>query len=75
VLDEPNSALDELGEKDLLALLAQKKTQGCTLVVVTHRRSMLELADKVLVLERGQQRLFGLKDDVLAQLQSGGAPR
>lgn len=75
VLDEPNSALDEQGEKDLLALLAQKKNQGCTLVVVTHRRSMLELADKVLVLERGQQRLFGPKDDVLAQLQAAGAPR
>ena len=45
------------------------------MVVVTHRRSMLELADKVLVLERGQQRVFGPKDDVLAQLQAGGAPR
>jgi ATP-binding cassette subfamily C exporter for protease/lipase len=75
VLDEPNSALDELGEKDLLALLAQKKNQGCTLVVVTHRRSMLELADKVLVLDRGQQRLFGPMEDVLGQLQADGAAR
>jgi len=68
VLDEPNSALDESGEQDLLALLAQRKNLGCTLVVISHRQSVLNLADKVLVLDRGQQRLFGAKDDVLAQL-------
>jgi ATP-binding cassette subfamily C exporter for protease/lipase len=74
VLDEPNSALDEAAEKDLLALLAQRKNQGCTLVVVSHRQAMLALADKVLVLERGQQRLFGAKDEVLAHLQQAGTP-
>lgn len=74
VLDEPNSALDESGEQDLLALLAQRKNQGCTLVVVSHRQAMLALADKVLVLERGQQRLFGAKDEVMAHLQMAGTP-
>lgn len=73
VLDEPNSALDEAAEQDLLALLAQRKNLGCTLVVVSHRQAMLALADKVLVLERGQQRLFGAKDEVLAHLQMAGS--
>jgi ATP-binding cassette, subfamily C, bacterial exporter for protease/lipase len=68
VLDEPSSNLDEQGEKDLTALLLNKKQQGLTLVVVTHRRALIDIADKVLVLDQGQQRFFGSRDEVFARM-------
>ncbi len=68
VLDEANSHLDQQGEADLAQLLTQLKQQNTTLVVMTHRKALLALADQVLVLKDGTQQLYGLKDDVLAKL-------
>lgn len=68
VLDEPSSYLDEQGEKELTEFLSQKKQQGCTLVVITHRRALLDIADKVLVLDQGQQRFFGSRDEAFARM-------
>jgi len=69
VLDEPNSSLDEAGEKDLLALLMKLKAGGATVIAITHRTTLLPAADKVLVLNDGQVALFGPRDDVLAALK------
>ena len=41
VLDEPNSNLDDQGEKELVAL-RRIKSQGCTIVVITHRTMVLQ---------------------------------
>jgi ATP-binding cassette, subfamily C, bacterial exporter for protease/lipase len=68
VLDEANSHLDPQGETDLSQLLASLKQQGKTVVVMTHRKALLALADQVLVLRDGQQQLYGSKEDVLAKL-------
>jgi ATP-binding cassette subfamily C exporter for protease/lipase len=68
VLDEANSHLDPQGETELGQLLASLKQQGKTVVVMTHRKALLALADQVLVLRDGQQQLFGPKEDVLAKL-------
>jgi ATP-binding cassette subfamily C exporter for protease/lipase len=68
VLDEANSNLDQQGEADLANLIAQLKQQGSTLVVMTHRQSLLSLADQVLVLKDGAQQFYGPRDDVLAKL-------
>jgi ATP-binding cassette subfamily C exporter for protease/lipase len=68
VLDEANSHLDQQGEADLAQLLTQLKQQNTTLVVMTHRKALLALADQVLVLKDGTQQLYGPKDDVLAKL-------
>lgn len=68
VLDEANSHLDQQGEADLAQLLLALKQQNTTLVVMTHRKSLLALADQVLVLKDGTQQFYGPKDDVLAKL-------
>ena len=69
VLDEPNSSLDEAGEKSLLALLGALKARGATVVAITHRTPMLAAADKLLVLNEGQVAMFGPRDEVLAGLK------
>lgn len=68
VLDEANSHLDAQGEADLAQLLTHLKQNNTTLVVMTHRKALLSLADQVLVLKDGMQQLYGPKDDVLAKL-------
>ena len=68
VLDEPNSSLDEAGDAALADALRALKTRGATVVVMTHRSSVLALADKVLLLRDGNQQAFGPRDDVLAAL-------
>lgn len=69
VLDEPNSSLDEAGELALMDTLKYLKRQGCSVLVITHRTSVLPAADKVLMLRDGQVAAFGPRDEVLAALQ------
>ncbi len=68
VLDEPNSNLDEAGEKVLANILLSLKRRGCTSIVITHRKNLLEIADKILVLHEGQVATFGARGDVLSRL-------
>jgi PrtD family type I secretion system ABC transporter len=68
VLDEPNSNLDTEGEAALHAALRELKKEKTTCIVITHRPSLLETADKVLVLREGVVHLFGTRAEVLAQL-------
>ena len=69
VLDEPNSSLDEEGDAALARAILEAKARGTTFVVMTHRTSVLGVADKVLILNDGQQVAFGPRDEVLAALQ------
>ena len=69
VLDEPNSSLDEEGDAALAGAIRMMKSRGTTFVVMTHRTSVLAVADKMLVLRDGQTQAFGPRDDVLAALQ------
>jgi ATP-binding cassette subfamily C exporter for protease/lipase len=69
VLDEPNSSLDEEGDAALAQAIQDAKGRGTTFVVMTHRTSVLGVADKVLILKDGQQAAFGPRDEVLAALQ------
>lgn len=69
VLDEPNSSLDEAGDVALANAIAALKQLGTTFVVMTHRTSVLGVADKMLILREGAQQAFGPRDEVLAALQ------
>jgi len=69
VLDEPNSSLDEAGDVALANAIATLKNMGTTFVVMTHRTSVLGVADKMLIMRDGAQQAFGPRDEVLAALQ------
>nr|WP_246881229.1 type I secretion system permease/ATPase [Acidovorax sp. JG5] len=68
VLDEPNSSLDEEGDAALAAAISALKARGTTFVVMTHRTSILAVADLMLVMREGAQQAFGPRDEVLAAL-------
>lgn len=69
VLDEPNSNLDEAGEKMLAEALQKLKQSRATVFVITHRPGVLAQVDKLLVLNHGELSLFGPRDQVLARLR------
>lgn len=68
LLDEPNSSLDQAGEKSLIETLLALKRRGSTVVVITHRSSVFPAVDKILILRDGQLSGFGPRDEVLAAL-------
>ena len=68
VLDEPNSSLDEDGEIALLQALERQKARGATIVVITHRPSILPVVDRILVLKDGAVTMVGPRDEVLEAL-------
>ncbi|WP_178861462.1 type I secretion system permease/ATPase [Thiomicrorhabdus cannonii] len=71
ILDEPNSNLDDQGEKALGEALDHLKQAGITAVLISHRKQILKHVDKVLLMAQGQLRGFGPRDDVLSALQNG----
>ncbi|HNE91682.1 MAG TPA: type I secretion system permease/ATPase [Agitococcus sp.] len=71
ILDEPNSNLDDQGDAALAQTLVDLKQQGTTVIVISHRTHLLNVVDQMLLLQEGKQLLFGAKDKVLSQLQSG----
>jgi len=73
VLDEPNASLDAAGDQALLQAIAHAKARGASVVLVTHRPQILELADKLLILREGQMQAFGPRDQVMAALQQAMA--
>ena len=74
VLDEPNSNLDDQGEKELVEALNRIKASGCTTVVITHRTMVLQCVDKILVMKEGAAVAFGARDEVLASLRAPALP-
>jgi ATP-binding cassette subfamily C exporter for protease/lipase len=76
VLDEPNSNLDESGEKALVDAVKALRAAGKTVVLITHRMSTLAAADKVLVLADGALAAYGPRDEVFKAMQdrASGAP-
>jgi ATP-binding cassette subfamily C protein LapB len=70
LLDEPSSAMDHQSEDFLKARLRRFAT-GKTVVLVTHRTSLLELVDRLIVIDNGQIMADGPKSQVVEALQSG----
>ncbi|MDX5434236.1 MAG: type I secretion system permease/ATPase [Halomonas sp.] len=71
VLDEPNANLDDAGERALGAAMRQLKEAGTTLFVISHRRSVLDGIDTLLLIDEGCIRLRGPRDEVLSRLGAG----
>lgn len=72
VLDEPNANLDTDGEQALLQTLAEMKQEQVTVVMITHKPSLVGSLDYLLVMRDGKMELMGPRDEVLARLAGPG---
>jgi ATP-binding cassette subfamily C protein EexD len=68
ILDEPNSNLDDQGERDLLTTLRRIKESGRTIIIITHRTPILALVDKILVMKDGVLANMGSKEEIMNAL-------
>jgi PrtD family type I secretion system ABC transporter len=68
VLDEPNSNLDSEGEEALRQALRRLGAMDKTVVIISHRPSVLSVVDKLLVLRDGRAEAFGPRDEVMRQV-------
>ena len=73
ILDEPNSNLDGAGENALAATLQGLRGQ-VTVVVVTHRNTLIQHVDKMLVLEGGRVQHYGPAAEVMKAMQQQQRP-
>jgi ATP-binding cassette subfamily C protein LapB len=74
LLDEPTSAMDFSSENALKERL-RKFAEQKTMIIVTHRTSLMDLADRIIVMDDGVVVADGPKDRVIAALQSGQVTR
>ncbi|HRD74748.1 MAG TPA: type I secretion system permease/ATPase, partial [Hyphomicrobiaceae bacterium] len=70
VLDEPNSNLDRVGDEALAAAMDGMRKRGQAGILVSHRVQAIGKADLILYIERGTQRAFGPRNEVLKALQA-----
>jgi len=68
VLDEPNSNLDDAGEAALVKAVMELKAHGKTVVLITHRTSIIGVVDKILFLRDGALQAYGPRQEVLEAL-------
>ena len=70
VLDEPTSFMDNAAESRFKARLAAE-LDGRTLVLITHRISLLTLVDRLIVLDAGRVVADGPREEVVKVLAEG----
>ena len=75
VLDEPNSSLDQAGDLALTNAINLLKARGTTIVVVTHRETLLNQMDEIMVLIDGQVKIHGPRDEVIEALKAKQDPK
>lgn len=73
VLDEPNSNLDDAGEQALVAAVTDLRQRGKTIILITHRTSIIGATTKLLLMREGAVHMFGPTGQVLAALQEANA--
>jgi ATP-binding cassette, subfamily C, bacterial exporter for protease/lipase len=69
MLDEPNSNLDEAGEQALVEAIDDLRKQGKTVVIISHKSSILSVTTRLLLLVEGKAQLFGPTAQVLERLR------
>lgn len=74
VLDEPNANLDAQGETGLRNALEVIKTTGTTIILVTHRTTVLEVVDRMMFIRNGRLEIFAPADDVYAHIKEKVVP-
>ena len=75
VLDEANANLDRAGDMALAAAIDGMRKRGQTIIFVSHRVQAIQQADTLLYLERGVQKAFGPRAEVLSQINGPSPPK
>jgi len=70
ILDEPTASMDPSSENRLMRRLANI-TKDRTVILITHKGSMLQLCDRLVLMDRGLLLADGQRDEVIQRLQSG----
>lgn len=70
IMDEPTGGTDQSTERAIIDSL-KDYMEGRTLIVVTHRNSLLALADRILVIDAGKVVADGQRDAVISALREG----
>lgn len=70
LLDEPTGSMDHSSEEALKATLAEF-LKGRTLILTTHRTSLLDLVDRIVVMDKGMVVADGPKEQVIQALRQG----
>jgi len=70
ILDEPTASMDPASENRLMRRL-HNITKDRTVILITHKGSMLQLCNRLILMDRGHILADGPKDDVIKKLQSG----
>ncbi len=73
VLDEPDANLDQAGEAALVRAIVEAKAAGTTIIVITHRQSVLQAVDKLIVLKDGALEQSGWRRDLPHLVSGAGA--
>lgn len=68
ILDEPNAHLDAEGDAALVAAISALKQERRTVLIVSHKLSILPVVDKLLILQDGRVQIFGPRDEVLPKI-------
>src|SRR5690606_20598424 len=68
-LDEPSGAMDLASERQLIENLKKSFAADVTVIISTHRYSMLELVDRLIVIDQGRVVADGPKQQVIEALQ------
>jgi ATP-binding cassette subfamily C protein LapB len=68
LLDEPTATMDDEQERQCLRVLAEEAGQGKTLIVVTHKPSLLPLVQRIIVVAGNRVVLDGPRDEVLQKI-------
>ncbi len=72
VLDEANANLDRAGDVALSAAIDDMRKRGQSIIFVSHRVQAIQQADTLLYLDRGVQKAFGPRAEVMAKINGGG---
>ena len=69
ILDEPNANLDEAGEEALANALKEARKKKISVIVISHRPSILSAVDKVMVIKDGAVASFGTKKEIAGRVK------
>jgi energy-coupling factor transport system ATP-binding protein len=70
ILDEPTAMLDPSGRKEVMDTLKKLDAQGKTILLITHYMDEAVLADRVVIMDKGNIKLDGTPKDVFKNIEA-----